>query len=146
MKRAGRASPVLILGSVGLIGMIAVLILTRTGTTPAQVVNQFFSALGSGDLDAVLKTSTFGDEPDDVMRPKWQVTLDRTKYYRFAIQIKDTNYSTPEEATVAVDMYLNVMNPGVTAKRIQVPVVKVGGEWKVDARSLNRQTYPALPR
>jgi uncharacterized membrane protein len=146
MKRAGRVSPIVILGVLGFVGIIAVLILTRTGTTPAQRVNEFFMALGEGDVDTVLKVSTFGDEPDDVMRPKWQKTVERTKYYRFALQIKDTNYSTPEEATVAIDMYQNIMNPGVTSKRIQIPVVKVGGEWKVDARSINRQTFPALPR
>lgn len=146
MKRAGRVSPILILGVLGFVGIIAVLVLTRTGTTPAQRVSEFFAALGDGDVETVLKVSTFGDEPDDVMRPKWQKTIERTKYYRFALQIKDTNYSTPEEATVAIDMYQNIMNPGVTSKRIQIPVVKVNGEWKVDARSINRQTYPALPR
>jgi hypothetical protein len=62
------------------------------------------------------------------------------------MQIKETTYTNDEEATVAVDMYQNVTNVNITSKRFQIPVVKINGEWKVDARSLTRQAYPALPR
>lgn len=146
MKRAGRVSPLVILGVLGLLGILGVIIFTRSGTSPAQRVNDFFGALGSADLETIINVSTFGDRPADEMRPKWQQCLDRTTYYKFAIQIKDTTYTSDEEATVAVEIYKNIMNPGVTSTRIQVPVVKVNGEWLVDARSLSRDAYPALPR
>ncbi len=146
MKRAGKVSPLVILGVVGFVGILAVVLLTRTGTSPAQRVSQFFTALGKGDIETVLQTSTFGEQPDEEMRPKWQQTLDRSKYYRFAMQIKETTYTNDEEATVAVEMYQNVTNINVASKRFQIPVVKINGEWKVDARSLTRQAYPALPR
>lgn len=146
MKRAGKVSPLVILGVLGFVGILAVLLLTRTGTSPAQRVSQFFTALGKADIDTVLESSTFGERPDEEMRPKWEQCLERSKYYRFAMQIKETTYTNDEEATVAVDMYQNVTNVNIASKRFQIPVVKINGEWKVDARSLTRQAYPALPR
>lgn len=145
-KRAGRVSPLVILGVVGMIGMIGVLVFTRGGTTPAQRVHEFFAALDRGDINTILATSTFGDVPEEELRKKWQQTIDRAEYYIFAMQIKDTSFATPDEATVAVDMYQNAANPNVASKRFQIPVNKVNGEWKVDAQSLTRAVYPALPR
>lgn len=146
MKRAGKVSPLVILGVIGFVGILAVVLFTRSGSSPAQRVNEFFTALGKADMEGVLRSSTFGGLPDDEVRPKWQQCFDRTKYYRFALQIKETSYSNPEEATVAVDMFQNAANPNLGSKRFQIPVVKIDGEWKVDVRSMTRQAYPALPR
>lgn len=145
-KRAGRVSPLVILGIAGLIGMIGVLLFTRGGGSPAQRVHEFFAALDRGDIDAIMETSTFGDVPEAELREKWQQCVDRAEYYIFAMQIKATSFSTPDEATVAVEMFQNAGNPNAGSKRFQVPVIKVDGEWKVDARSLTRSIYPALPR
>lgn len=146
MKRAGRVSPLVILGVLGLIGMLGIVVFTRGGTTPAQRVYEFFAALDRGDVDTLVKTSVFGDATPEEMRAKWAKTVERTENYIFIMQIKETNFATAEEATVAVEMFQNAGNPNVGSKRFQIPLVKTGGEWKVDAKSLTRSVYPALPR
>lgn len=146
MKRPGRASPVAVVAVLCIAGVLGVLIFGRSGNTPAGAVNSFFRALGDGDVDGVIKSSYLGDEPEDRAREKWKETIHNAEYWRFAWQIKETFTTDPEQAAVVIDMYKNFGVKQQEAEHYQVPVTKIDGTWKVDAKGLNREMYPSLPR
>lgn len=146
MNRAGKASPLVVLGIVCVVALLGVIFFLQGAESPATRANAFLTALGQGDVDGIMKTSTFGDEPAESVRKKWEKTVYRAEFYRFHWEIKNTSMAGDDEANVAVDMYKHADNANSTSTRVQIPLVKTDGEWYVDAKSLNRDMYPALPR
>jgi hypothetical protein len=146
MNRAGKASPLVVIGIVCVVMLVGVIFFLQGAESPATRANAFLIALGQGDVDGILSTSTFGDEPVESVRKKWEKTVHRAEFYRFHWDIKGTANASEEEANVAVDMYKHADNPNTTSARVQIPMIKIDGKWYVDAKSLNRDMYPALPR
>ena len=146
MKRAGKISPLILGGVVGVVALLALIFLMQTTDSAGLRVDKFLTALGKADVNGIMATSTFGDEPAEAVRAKWQKCLDRTKYYRFYWQVKLTSTTSPDEGNVTVDMYKDAGNIQTYPSKVQIPVVRINGEWYVDARAIDRESYPALPR
>ena len=146
MNRAGKASPLVVIGILCVVALVGAIFFLQGAESPATRANAFLSALGQGDVDGILSTSTFGDEPVESVRKKWEKTVHRAEFYRFHWDIKGSSNASEEEANVAVDMYKHADNPNTTSSRVQIPMIKIGDKWFVDAKSLNRDMFPALPR
>lgn len=146
MKRPGKANLIVVLGILCAVLLLGAVFLLQGQDSPAGAVNRFLTAIGNADVDGILANSTFGGEPDDVVRKKWEATLHRTEYFRFSWRIKRTVLPTDDEAVVGVEVFKNFGLPNVTQETVQVEVTKENGGWKVDAKSLSRDLFPALPR
>ncbi len=146
MLRFGKVSPLVVIGILGLMGLAGMLLFLQGSEGPGVRTHKFFNALAKADIDGIMKVSTFGDEPAESVRKKWETTLHRSEYFRFYWKVKETFQPSPEEAVVAVSIYVGVDRPDPTETKYQIPLSKINGEWFVDAKSLNREIFPALPR
>ncbi len=146
MLRAGKVSPLVVLGVAGVLGLTGMLFFLQGRETPGVRVHKFFTGLAKGNVDEVMAVSKFGDQPDETVRKKWEVCLHRAEYFRFYWKILETFNPSADEAIVAINIYTGAAANEATEKRYQIPMIKDNGEWFVDAQSLNRDIFPALPR
>lgn len=146
MLRAGKVSPLVVLGVAGVLGLAGMLFFLQGRETPGVRVQKFLTGLAKGNVDEVMAVSKFGDQPDETVRKKWEVCLHRSEYFRFYWKILETFNPSPDEAIVAINIYTGAAANEATEKRYQIPMIKDNGEWFVDAQSLNRDIFPALPR
>lgn len=144
MHRSGKAHWLTIVGilSIVLIGVLALF----SRDSPAATAGSFMDALGDGDLDKLVDLSYMpGDTPDQV-RKKWAFTLDAGKYYRFTYRITHVAQSDEKTGAATMQVVRNAIAGSSYEEKYQLPLVKVDGKWKVDANSISRGLYPALPR
>jgi len=146
MKRAGKVSPLILGGVIGVIALLALIFLMQTTDSAGLRVDKFLTALGKADVKGIMATSTFGDEPAEVVRAKWEKCLERTEFYRFSWLIKSTSSTSPDEGNVSVEMYKDAGNISTYPSKAEIPVVRINNEWYVDVRAMDREIYPALPR
>jgi hypothetical protein len=144
MYQAGRAHWLTI---AGLASLLVVAGLFFFGQDRAgKVAHAFMTALGEGDVDALVQHSFYPGASSEELRDRWKFAVERAgPNYRFAWRIVGITKAS-EETAAAVMMV--VRNPGPTSfeEKIQLPLQKEKGEWKVDVRAIDRKLYPALPR
>lgn len=146
MARSGKVSPIVVIGVLGVLGFLILLAFLQAADSPSVRVQKFFVGLAKGQVDQIMQVSKFGDEPEDVVRKKWEKCLYRTEYYRFFWKVRETVTPTPDEAIVFVEIYRGVDRGQPYEERYEVPVIRENGQWYVDAKSLDRRIHPALPR
>ncbi len=146
MRRSGKVHVLVPIGIICALGLVGASVFLQGSDSPTKCLTEFMNALGRADVDGVMRTSTYGDEPREELRKKWELCFHRAEYYRFTWRIAGVFTPTPEDAVIAVDVYRNVGFKGASQQRVQVPVTQVDGKWLVDAESLDRNLFPALPR
>ncbi len=115
------------------------------GDSPENRANKFFSALSRGDLDTLVDSSYSVRIPRDQLKPRWEQTIERSKYYRFRYIVKGTTTPTPTQANVKMEFERNY-GAGSPIEYYDIGLVKEGGKWMVDIDGMSRSLYPYLPR
>lgn len=145
MKTAGRVSPLLILGLASILGLA--LLMFQSGSTPAGVAAEFMTALGRGDVDDLVRLSYAPGRDKAELKKEWAFTVNEAgQHYRFAYRILNSKQADPQTASVSLHVFRNADLDSSYGEKFELPMVKVDGDWKVDALGLNREMYPGLPR
>ncbi|MBC8064912.1 MAG: DUF4878 domain-containing protein [Chlorobia bacterium] len=144
MKRSGRASLVVVIMA-ALVAAVAGLFLLA-GESPTAVTGKFLTALAKGDAKTLASLSFMDGLPEAEIEKKWQETHDASKFWTFAYQIQDSNEQDANTATVRLQWIKNAMSGSAYEEKYELPLLKVGGKWKVDVRGISREMYPSLPR
>jgi len=145
MNRSGRVS---IVGLVCLVGVVlfgAVFLLGRESLS--VVGGRFMDALARGDVDTLTKMTYLGNETQEDIHKQWEFTCNTAgRYYNFFYHITAASQADPKSGSVQMQVTRDAANPGAYEENFQLPMVKVGDEWKVDVRGISREMYPSLPR
>lgn len=145
MKRAGRISPLVVIGVICILLVIPLFFVTQKG--PEIVARDFMTALGNGDANKLASLSIIGNDDEPTRVKDWQQSLEVGKHYYFTWRITDVTENTPDTAAVQLQMRRNLqLAMGKDELKYELPMKKVGGAWKVDVGSMDRDIYPALPR
>jgi hypothetical protein len=145
MKQSGRASILTIAAVVSVLLVLGMLFLGKESVT--SVGDRFLQALYRGDVDTLTKMSYLGNDTEDQMRKKWDFAVNHAgKYYLFAYRITGGRQLSEDSAQVTLQYVKDAANPASYEEKYEIPLVKVGNEWKVDVKGMNRTMYPALPR
>ncbi|MCO5297763.1 MAG: hypothetical protein M9921_12980 [Fimbriimonadaceae bacterium] len=145
MKTAGRVSPLLILGVASI--LVLAFLLMQSSSTPSGVAAEFMTALGKGDVDELMRVSYAPGRDEAEMRKEWEFAVNVAGlHYRFAYRILNSKQADDKNASVSLHVFRNADLDSTYGEKYEIPMVKVGDEWKVDAFGLNREMYPGLPR
>ena len=141
MKRAGKVHFLVVAGIVGIIVVVALLFSGQQ--SPMTAADEFMRALAKGDIDKLVAMS-YTSQPKDKLREDWDFAVNKAgKYYQFMYKLKYMKQNDPNNAVVAMDLEKRSVG---YAENFQLSMIKDGGEWKVDVRSISRNMVPALPR
>jgi hypothetical protein len=81
------------------------------------------------------------------MRKKWDFAVNRAgKYYLFTYKITSARQIDENNAQVTMQFTKDAGDPSSYDAKYEIPLVKVGNEWKVDVKAISRELYPAIPR
>lgn len=145
MRRAGRANWIMVTGLVGVLAIVVLLLFS--GQSPSAAAAEFMTALGKGDVNELARLSYMEDDPPEKVREQWEyATKVVAPYYRFRWQILGETRSDDTHAAVRMYVWRDAQIPTTYEENYQLPMVKIGKEWKVDVRGMNRTMYPGLPR
>jgi len=145
MKQSGRIS-LLALGSLFCVIVVSALLLFSR-ESPSAAGDRFMAALINHDVDGLTKMSMMKGASEDDIRKQWDFSVNTAeKYYRFAYRIAGAAQSSDTTASVKVFVAKDADHPGAYEELMEVPLVKVNDEWKVDVRALSRDFFPCLPR
>jgi hypothetical protein len=104
-------------------------------------------ALSTKDVDTLTKMSMMPGETDEQIRKQWDFTVNvAEKYYRCGWHIEGAAQPSPTTASVKLKVIHDADHPGSYDELYELPMVKVGEDWKVDVRGMSREFYPGLPR
>lgn len=155
-QTAGRTfSTLLLFGSLGLVLVIGayVFIAIWRQDTPEKAVNRFLIALAKKDIDTLMELSYWEGSPDD-LRQQWDYCVNKgAKHYVFLWKLITTRRVSDDRAAVRVSILefrasraQGAYGTEVQPEGVEVPLVRIGGRWKVDLMSLTRRFFPFLPR
>lgn len=144
MNRYGRASLVVILGVVALLACVVVVLISGRESL-GSVGARFMEALSKGDVNTLTDMTYAGVESQDQIRGQWTEAVGVSKYYNFTWKVLGADQSDPKSGAVRLSVVRDATNPGGYEQNYQLPLVRVGNEWKVDIRDVSRELYPDLP-
>lgn len=145
MRQSGKASIITILSIAAILLIVGLLAFSRESL--GSVGGRFMEALRTGNVDQLTKMSYLGTMPEDQMRKQWDFAVNHAgKYYKFGYRITAAKDIDGKSGTVMMQVLRNAISPGAYEESFQLPMVKVGDEWKVDVRALSRELYVALPK
>lgn len=146
MNRHGRVSLVSILAIVAVALFAFVLLFSRESLS--TIGARFMTALATHDVDTLTKMSYMGEGvAQDEIRKKWEFAVnDAGKYYRFRWRVLGATQASEKDAMIRLEIMRNSDNPATYEEKYQLPLIKVGDEWKVYVRGINREMFPGLPR
>lgn len=143
MRRAGKAHLITIAVLLGL-AVLGVLLMF-SGDNPMGAASRFMSALAKGDVDTLTKLSYY-EGPKDKLREQWEFACKEAgEYYLFRWRVQTARIHGEDRAAVLTWIERN-LGPSSFEEKIDLPMVKEDGAWKVDVRAIYRGMYPALPR
>jgi hypothetical protein len=146
MNRYGRTSLLVILGLTALIVCVIVIFLSgRESLT--SVGGRFMTALAAGDAPTLTSMTYMGTESPEAVRKQWDEAVGMAgRYYNFTWRILGADQADPRTGSVRLGVTRDVAAPGSYEQNYQLPLIKVGDEWKVDVRGISREMYPDLPQ
>lgn len=145
MNRRGRISLLGIVGLLCALVVVSILFLGRESLT--TVGNRFMAALGKGDLDTLTNMTFMGNASPEEIRKQWDFTVNTAgRYYNFQYRIVSASQANERTGSVRMQVRRNSTGPSTYEENYQLPLVKVGDQWKVDVRGISRELYPALPQ
>lgn len=133
----------LVVLAVGLV--IGVFAFSRESLT--SVGARFMSALGRGDIETLTDLTLQGKRSREEIREAWKFAVEKAgRYYNFRYRIVSGEQADANTGAVRMQVLRNLENPAAYEENFQLPMVKVGDEWKVDVWNISRELYPGLPR
>lgn len=143
--RSGKVNAVVIVIVAGLLGFAAISIFS--GDRPVTATARFLDALAKGDVDQLVALGNTPGVDEKEMRDQWELaTKVAGVYFKFYYKIKDESIVDEDHAVVIVELTPEVGSEVAYERRLEVPMTRVEGKWKVDVLALNRDIYPGLPR
>lgn len=145
MRRAGKADAITIaITFLGIAGALALgILMLFSKESPQTACNRFLDALASGNVDTLVETSYYEGSKED-LRASWKYATDVGQHYLFHWETVSVKEHDENSAAVLSQIERN-FGPSSYPEKIDIPMVKVDGRWKVDVRGLFRGLYPALP-
>lgn len=145
MNQSGRVSFITLLGAASVILIVTLLLLSRESLS--SVGGRFMSALARKDVEALTKLTHLGNRSPEEIRKQWDFTVNTAgKYYNFQYRVVSATQSDANSASVKLQVVRNSDQQSSFDENFQLPLIKVGEEWKVDVRGISRDFYPGLPR
>lgn len=145
MKRAGRMSPLVVVGLICILLLIPLFIFTKKG--PETTAAEFMVALGKGDVDKLAEISLIGNDDLEKRKQDWQQSVQFGKHYYFTWRITDVVQNTQDTAAIRLQLRRNLqLAMGTDEMPFELPMKQVNGKWMVDVGSMDRDIYPSLPR
>ena len=145
MKQSGRISLVLLASIVSVVVVAGILIFSRESMS--SVGQRFIEALYAKDVDTLTKMTMMSETPTESIHKQWDHAVNVAgKYYMFAYKIEGATQSGPNSGSVKIQIVKDVDKPTAFPEHVEIPMVKVGDEWKVDIRNMDHELYPGLPR
>ncbi|HRK21582.1 MAG TPA: DUF4878 domain-containing protein [Fimbriimonadaceae bacterium] len=144
MHRSGKAHWLTIVGILSVVAIGALMLFARDSA--GSSAGQFMTALGKGDVDTLTKLSYIEGVPSEEVRKKWEFTTDVGKHYMFRWRIVNITQSDDKTAAATMQVTRNSAAASGYEEKFQLPLVKIGDDWKVDVTAISRGLYPALPR
>jgi hypothetical protein len=146
MKRRAKASLVLILSVLAILGVVGILVTSR-GENEEQVASKFMSAVAKLDAKTANETSFIENvEPAESLK-LWEKTFEYNRNYRFVWQLKGASNPTPGEALVKIGMRKDAASMSTYDENFDLRLAKDDKRgWIVDVNGLSRKMYPNLPR
>jgi hypothetical protein len=112
-----------------------------------SIGGRFMSALARGDVNTLTDLTYLGKRPKEEIRKDWEfATGTAGKYYNFTYRITSAQQADENNATVTMMVERDIDSGTSYEEKRELPLVKVGNEWKVDVANISRDVYPALPR
>lgn len=150
MRQSGKIN-LLTLAFVAIIGMI-VASLFFAKEDPQAVGGQFMDALARHDADKLTELSYTGKtDPGAIeaekkrLRSDWDFCVNTAgKHFPFFWRI--TNSVTADDTHASVTVQVSKGGPQGYEEKYELPLIKEGGKWVVEAGSVSRTMFPALPR
>ena len=144
MKSSGRVSLVALLSVVAIGIFVSVFFFSKESLS--SVGGRFMTALAKGDVDTLTKMSYSNKSPEEI-RKEWDYTVHKAgKNYNFLWRILSATQADKDTASIRVGVTGDPANGSSYEQNYGLPLVKVGDEWKVDIKGINREMYPFLPR
>jgi hypothetical protein len=140
MRRVVGILIVLVIVGLGVAGMM------MASTSPTGAANGFLTAFSRGDAKGCVQYAYLDGMTDEQAEAAWKKTLHYAEHFRFAWRIKGESIPNPNEATVDMEFVKTADAPSAYPENYSLPMIKINGKWKVDARQINRTMIPALPR
>jgi hypothetical protein len=146
MNRSGRVSFLGLVGFFGIIVLVTIVLLTgRESLT--SIGGRFMEALAKGDVDTLTKMSYVGNDTPEDLRKQWDFAVNTAGvHYNFLYKITGSQQADAKTGAVSMSVTRDATNPGAYEQNYQLPLLKVGDEWKVDVHGISREMYPALPQ
>lgn len=145
MNQSGRVSLVAVLGVVAVVVVTALLFMSRESLT--SLGGRFMTALSKGDVDTLTEMSYLGNRTPQQIRDEWTFTTKTAgKYYNFRYRITSAREADDKSATVTMMVERDIDSGSSYEEKRELPLVKVGNDWKVDVANISRDVYPSLPR
>jgi hypothetical protein len=105
------------------------------------------AALDAHDVDTLTKMTKMDGTSEESIRKQWDFAVNQAeKYYRFEWRVDSAAQSSPTTASVKIRMTRDADHVSSYEELAQLPMVKVGNDWKVDVRALSREFYNCLPQ
>jgi hypothetical protein len=144
MNRKGRVSWLALFCIFAALVFVAVVFASKESLS--SVGGRFMTALAKGDVDTLTKMTYLGTESQEDIRSQWDFAVNHAgKYYNFFYHVTGAGMADEKSGAVHLSVTRNADQPGSFEENYQLPMVKVGDEWKVDVKSISREMYPALP-
>lgn len=146
VRNSGRVR-INIIVAVGLVGLIAIVLLFfLSERSPEAAAQEFMIALAEKDVDTLTEMS-YMENPAAPLREQWDNAVNnRAKNYVFMWSWAGFRRDSADRAVGRIDI-IEFQGPDPKEREtVELPLILVGGKWKVDLRSLTRNFFPALPR
>ena len=145
MHRSGRASPVLIVIVLFVVGLIVVAL--TAAESASTVTGRFMAALAVGDAETLTDLSYLEDYSREDMLEKWKYTTGVVgPYFAFQYEIKGESHPSEDQAIVWMMYTPNKGMQGSYPARFEIELHMTDDGWKVDVFTISRAMYPGLPR
>lgn len=144
MNRYGRASLLVIIGAAALLICVVLVFLTGRESL-VSIGGRFMTALVNGDANTLTQMTYIGNESPDSVKKQWDEAVDVSRYYNFTYRILGADQADPRTGSVRLAVVRDAASPGGYEQNYQLPLIKVGDDWKVDVRGISREMYPDLP-
>jgi len=145
MKQSGRIS-ILMLASIFSVVLVT-LILIFSRESLSTVGARFMDALERHDVNKLTAMSMMNGKTEDQIRKEWDYTVNTAgRYYQFAYSVEGGTQSGPNLGSVKIRIIKDIDKPGSYDELVELPMVRVNDDWKVDVRSMSHELFPGLPR
>lgn len=132
---------------VAIVGVILIaFLLFFSKESPSTVANNYLVALAKGDVKTLVDLSYYPTKSKEQLTEEYTfATTKAAPYYRFVWKLKHSKETDDQTAAVTTQFIRAADDMQSAEEKVEIPLVKVDGKWKVDVAGLSRIIYPALP-